>query len=76
MTSELTIGIGTALALVVLGALLLSGRFGKRSESSRKADPATRWLSSDPTETPPSRDSPSRARADDPSDADSDGDGD
>ena len=73
MSIDLTIGIGTALVLIVLAALLLRGRFGHRPESPRKADPAERWLHADTAETPPSRDTPSRAQADDPADPDGDG---
>jgi hypothetical protein len=73
MSLNLTIGLGTALALIVLAALLLRGRFGKRPERPRRQDPAERWLHTDTSQTPPARDNASRSDADDPG---GDGDGD
>lgn len=73
MTLDLTTGIGTALLLVLFGALLLRGRFGKRPEAPRKADPAARWLQADVQSTPPARDSATRSGADDPGHPDGDG---
>lgn len=74
MPRDLTIGLGTAIALVVLAALLLRGRFGRRPDAPRKADPAERWLKSDTTETPPGRDGANPPAADDPGRPDGDGD--
>jgi hypothetical protein len=71
---DFTISLGTALLIAVIALILLRGRFGHRPESPRKADPAERWLHAETTETPPSRDTPSRAQADDPGDPDGDGD--
>jgi hypothetical protein len=66
MSLDLTIGLGTALVLVLLAVLLLRGRFGKRPDRPRRQDPAERWLHSDTSSTPPASDSASRSDADDP----------
>lgn len=78
MSPELTIGLGTALVLIVLAALLLRGRFGRRPERPRKGDPAAFWLQGEAPDTPPARDMPSRGQghAADEADADADGDAD
>jgi hypothetical protein len=76
VTLDFTIGLGTALLVAVLALLLLRGRFGKRAEAPRSADPAERWLRSDTTETPPTRDGANPSTADDPGQPGGDGNGD
>jgi hypothetical protein len=70
---ELTIGLGTLVILVVVAALLLQGRFGRRAERPRTGDPAMRWLHGQTDPTPADRDNPSRDASDD-NDGEADGD--
>lgn len=73
MGIDLTIGLGTLVILVVVGALLLQARFGRRSERPKRADPAERWMHGQTESTPANRDKPAAEQNDD---ADRDGDAD
>jgi hypothetical protein len=73
MGDGFVIGLGTAVLIGVIAALLLRGRFGAQPRRPGEGDPSTVWLKGDRTETPPERDMATHGNADDPSGPDSDG---
>lgn len=73
MGDGLVIGLGTAVLIGVIAALLLRGRFGARPRRPGEGDPSAVWLKGERTETPPERDVATHGNADDPSGPASDG---
>jgi hypothetical protein len=71
--SGFAIGLGTAVLVLVIAALLLRGRFGRREMRDGKGDPAAVWLRGERSETPLERDTATAARADDPTGPDAEG---